>query len=129
MKKGVKIKTWKEIQKKYKKKKDIEAFQTKVLVKQVHIIAEDVAGEKRLNCLKKKKKKILEKGNREHYNNSVISSTGHKIKNIRKSEVSLSWSMQSHQNNLVLQLLILQVNANGLNKINKNFGDKMKGQK
>ena len=75
--------------KKYKKKKDIEAFQTKVLVKQVHIIAEDVAGEKRLNCLKKKKK-ILEKGNREHYNNSVISSTGHKIKNIRKSEVSLS---------------------------------------
>ena len=42
--------------KKYiKKKKDIEAFQTKVLVKQVHIIAEDVAGEKRLNCLKKKK--------------------------------------------------------------------------
>ena len=36
-------------------KKNIEAFQTKVLFKQVHIIAEDVAGEKRLNCLKKKK--------------------------------------------------------------------------
>lgn len=46
------------MQKKYKKKKDIEAFQTKVLVKQVHIIAEDVAGEKRLNCLKKKKRSL-----------------------------------------------------------------------